>query len=159
MVTSGAMLKGASVYLYSLAVSTFSSFIIWKKSLCHLKVSNSYDLVLQMRFAVNNFNNFDEDRLVIKYLWIMNANRITSAVTCLTLREWMQSLSSSVLQRLQVEMLYRSIPNMTYLQSSEQPVTLTTQFYHSSPLLPSLKAGIKCGLNVCCCRVLHLYSG
>lgn len=36
----------------------------------------------------NNFNNTDEDRLAIKYLWIMNANHITSAITCLTLREW-----------------------------------------------------------------------
>lgn len=70
MVTPGAMLKGASVYLCSLAVPTF--FLIYhlekKKSLCHLKVSNSYDLVLQMRFTVSNFNNFDGDRLPIKYL-------------------------------------------------------------------------------------------
>lgn len=46
-----------------------------------------------------------------------------------------QSLCSSVLQRQQIETSYRSIPNTTYLQL---PVTLTTQIYHSSPLLPSL---------------------
>ena len=62
MVTSGAMLKGASVYLYSLTVSTF--FLI--HHLKDLKVSDSYDFILQMGFAVNNFDNIDEDRLANK---------------------------------------------------------------------------------------------
>lgn len=61
--------KGSlSVSLFFSSPHLFSSFIIWKKSLCHPKVSDGYDLVLQMRFAVNNFNNIDEDRLAIKYL-------------------------------------------------------------------------------------------
>lgn len=101
---------------------------------------------------------------LMKIDWLLNISKLwIQTILHLQLPAWrwgseMQSLCSSVLQRLQTEILYRSIPNTTYLQSSEQPVTLTTQFYHSSPLLPSLTAGIKCALNVYCCRGLHLNS-
>lgn len=101
---------------------------------------------------------------LMKIDWLLNISKLWMQVI-LHLRlpaqhrgSEMQSRGSSVLHRLQIEILYRSIPNTTYLQPSEQPVTLTTQFYHSSPLLPSLTAGIKCALNVYCCRVLHINS-
>lgn len=101
---------------------------------------------------------------LMKIDWLLNICKLwmqTILHLQLPARLWrseMQILCISVLQRLQTERLYRSIPSTMYLQSSEQPVTLTTQFYHSSPLLPSLTAGIKCALNVYCCRVLHLSS-
>lgn len=97
--------------------------------------------------------------ILMKTEWLLNSSKLwmqTILHLQLPARLWgseMQSLCGSVLQRLHVEKLYRSIPNTTYLESSEQPVTLTTQFYHSSPLLPSLTAGIKCALNVYYCRV------
>lgn len=142
-----------SVFLFSSSPHLFPHSSFEKKSLCHLKVSDSYDLVVQMRFAGNSFNNIDEDRLAIKYVWIINADHITSVVTAKTFEGGKCRVCVvQQLQRLQVEIFYRSIPSMTHLQSSEKPVTLTTQFYHSSPLLPYLTAGIKCALNVYCCR-------
>lgn len=66
------------VSLFSSSPHLFPHSSFEKKSLCHLKVSDSYDL--QMRFAANSFNNIDEDRLAIKYLWIMNANHIAPVV-------------------------------------------------------------------------------
>lgn len=144
MVTSGAMLKGASEYLYSLAVPTFL-FIHHLKEITEQTPRFPTAMLCKMRFVVNNFNNINGDGALIKYLWIINANRITAAAPA-----W---LGGSETQKLHTQTSYRSIPNTTYLQSSEQPVTLTTQFYHSSPLLPSLTAGIKCALNVYRCRV------
>lgn len=91
-----------------------------------------------------------------KSLWLNKPDHIKPVVSCSTLR---MKCSTSLLQnqqRLQGEMLYRSITHTTYLQSSEQPVTLTTQFYHSSPLLPSLTVGIRCALNAYCLLLLHI---
>lgn len=108
MVTSGAVLKGASEHLYSLTQSPpfFSPHSSFERN--HRATSRFPTAMIwfcKWDLQRNNSNNIDEDRLAIKCLWIMNAKHITAAVTGSTL-----SWCSSPLQRLQVEILYRSIP-------------------------------------------------
>jgi len=156
MVTSGAMLKGASVYLCSPALSTLF-FIHHSK-----EITVSPQGFWQLQFS---FCKWDLQWIIWIILmrtdWLLSISELWMQGTLhLRLPAWLRKseMQSSILQRLYGEVLYRSIPNTAYSQSSEQPVTLTTQFYHSSPLLPSLTAGIKCALNVYRCRVLLLIS-
>lgn len=133
----------------------FPSFIISKKTTVPPQGLAIMVFLYKWYFQRNNFNDIDEDRTAIKYLCIMNASHIISAVTCSTLRDW----NAEALWFSATEAAGWNIGaslSATYLQSSEQLVTLTTQFYHSSPLLPSLTAGINCALNVYCCKILHL---
>lgn len=89
----------------------------------------------------------------------MNANHITSVITSLTFKGG--ECRVCVVQqrhRLQVEIFCKSTPSMTYLQSSEKPVTLTTQFYHSSPIATLSHSRNQMYLKCILLKVLHYNS-
>lgn len=108
-------IRSFCVSLYSFGVPTFS--LIHHLEDLSVPPQDFWHLWFgfrRKRFAVNTLINIGENRLANKYpykLWM----QLTSAATCLTLRE----RNAEPVQRLQVETLYRSIPNTTCLQPSE----------------------------------------